>query len=725
MEKIPRPTTSLLTKPISSFYAKPTPRPHPFSLSRAQPSSPGRKSFPPSDRFEKSRFTDLDLRPKRHAFNQSEGGESEDDVTRALKHAHAHERSRPRRSLLHSSRWGEHRRHRRRTDDTPILRFPEQGKGSVCLVQSDLHRLDDGEWLNDTVIDFALKYVHAHLEAGLPSTTRANKQDLLVLSALFYTQLVSLPDKEGYERVRKWTRGQEALGKKYIVVPINEQLHWYLAIIVYPGRILEHALPGPRENQGRHNLPADSIHHNEESEVSFSPDLLEAKSDGSAEAEKAEPGSDSLDKSSEAYTDDNDDYGSAILGSDHLSDVKRMEQEEARDEGVSPSSNTALSEPIPGEDSLAPPVAMEQDLAAPSTDPIILSQTSEADVAQATTRGQEGGGRKGDIPPNPGENRPLDYVEEWRQDDDAGVTDALRGELEGGGREPAPSSSIRKTKQQILPLVSPSSPLHRQSRALAFASATVPRPSLARPTRPSAPNSSPTPSRPRAAAESEAGDDAVGDREVVDIDPAPFSPPGRCAFTDDEASRSKGKISSWSTGRDTGGRPSAACALDQTSLPLVITFDSLRDQRGHQKVNQHLSAWLRYEAEDKHGTRIRPDVSCAYLDAIIPQQPNWWDCGIYVIHFFERFVSDPSQAMKQLRAADPSRAFWRANEVHGKRRFWLDLIRELSGPWLERYRAEQMRSNELDGSDEEVEMVARPESAPGAGGVGSGVTSPT
>lgn len=38
-----------------------------------------------------------------------------------------------------------------------------------------------------------------------------------------------------HARVEKWTKGVNLFEKDYIIIPINEQQHWFLAIICFPG----------------------------------------------------------------------------------------------------------------------------------------------------------------------------------------------------------------------------------------------------------------------------------------------------------------------------------------------------------------------------------------------------------------------------------------------------------------------------------------------------------
>ncbi|KAF9357281.1 hypothetical protein BGX26_003980 [Mortierella sp. AD094] len=75
---------------------------------------------------------------------------------------------------------------------------------SIAVRAEDAVRLEHGEFLNDTLIEFGLK-------KGLANS---------------------------YEAIKSWTAKVDLFSMKYIIVPIHENLHWYLAIITNPGLLL-------------------------------------------------------------------------------------------------------------------------------------------------------------------------------------------------------------------------------------------------------------------------------------------------------------------------------------------------------------------------------------------------------------------------------------------------------------------------------------------------------
>ena len=40
-----------------------------------------------------------------------------------------------------------------------------------------------------------------------------------------------------YDRVRRWTKKVNIFEKDFVIVPINEHSHWFVAVICYPGLV--------------------------------------------------------------------------------------------------------------------------------------------------------------------------------------------------------------------------------------------------------------------------------------------------------------------------------------------------------------------------------------------------------------------------------------------------------------------------------------------------------
>ncbi|XP_034153136.1 sentrin-specific protease 6 isoform X1 [Esox lucius] len=124
-----------------------------------------------------------------------------------------------------------------------ILYPPPPARGGISVTNEDLHCLNDGEFLNDVIIDFYLKYLMlAVLKEEDSSRTH-------MFSSFFYKCLSQTEQgvaqgsedhpvkKMRHNRVRTWTRNVDLFQKDFIFVPINESAHWFLAVICFPGLV--------------------------------------------------------------------------------------------------------------------------------------------------------------------------------------------------------------------------------------------------------------------------------------------------------------------------------------------------------------------------------------------------------------------------------------------------------------------------------------------------------
>ncbi|KAJ1565454.1 hypothetical protein HK096_002689, partial [Nowakowskiella sp. JEL0078] len=87
--------------------------------------------------------------------------------------------------------------------------YSPESKISVKIGYEDFARLDEGEFLDDTIIEFYLK------GEGLKA------------------------EDDAYECVKSWTSKVDLFEKDFLFIPINENLHWYLGVIYNPKALLD------------------------------------------------------------------------------------------------------------------------------------------------------------------------------------------------------------------------------------------------------------------------------------------------------------------------------------------------------------------------------------------------------------------------------------------------------------------------------------------------------
>ncbi|XP_051870835.1 sentrin-specific protease 7-like isoform X2 [Pristis pectinata] len=180
---------------------------------------------------------------------------------------------------------------------------PPPTKGGLAVTTEDLECLEEGEFLNDVIIDFYLKYLL------LEKAPKELAERTHIFSSFFYRRLTRKDNAESeevnnlsiqqkrHQRVKTWTRHVDIFTKDFIFVPINEESHWYLAVICFPGLdqiIYESDLTNePKANRLLSN--PSSIHSNSEN---ISRDHISSPDETDGNTSQSVPSEDSEDKDS-------------------------------------------------------------------------------------------------------------------------------------------------------------------------------------------------------------------------------------------------------------------------------------------------------------------------------------------------------------------------------------------------------------------------------------------
>ncbi|KAG1654086.1 Sentrin-specific protease 6 [Nymphon striatum] len=122
---------------------------------------------------------------------------------------------------------------------------PHPSTGRIAITTEDYECLHPGEFLNDVIIDFYLKYLFSE------KLSEEDKMHTHIFSSFFYGRLTTRPQvknaieddaslkpqQKRHSRVKTWTRHTDIFSKDFIIIPINEKSHWFLAIICFPGHV--------------------------------------------------------------------------------------------------------------------------------------------------------------------------------------------------------------------------------------------------------------------------------------------------------------------------------------------------------------------------------------------------------------------------------------------------------------------------------------------------------
>uniref|UniRef100_A0A8B9QHM1 SUMO specific peptidase 7 n=1 Tax=Apteryx owenii TaxID=8824 RepID=A0A8B9QHM1_APTOW len=160
-----------------------------------------------------------------------------------------------------------------------IVYPPPPAKGGLGVTREDLECLEYGEFLNDVIIDFYLKYLL------LEKAPKYLADRTHIFSSFFYKCLTRTEkNSEGdpkvtaaqrrHKRVRTWTRHINIFSKDYIFVPVNEESHWYIAVICFPW--LEEAVyeECPNQTSLYHQLQQSPLQSEKESQSTRTSSVL-------------------------------------------------------------------------------------------------------------------------------------------------------------------------------------------------------------------------------------------------------------------------------------------------------------------------------------------------------------------------------------------------------------------------------------------------------------------
>ncbi|CAF2992384.1 unnamed protein product [Rotaria sp. Silwood2] len=104
----------------------------------------------------------------------------------------------------------------------------------------DLLCLNEGEFLNDNIIDFYLQYIY------YKKLSDEDRKRTYLFNSFFYTRLTRKGNDDvlntsaaerRYNRVKRWLRDVDIFSKDYLILPINQTTHYYILLIQYHNNV--------------------------------------------------------------------------------------------------------------------------------------------------------------------------------------------------------------------------------------------------------------------------------------------------------------------------------------------------------------------------------------------------------------------------------------------------------------------------------------------------------
>ena len=129
------------------------------------------------------------------------------------------------------------------TNTTKYCQYPPNGSNCISITSQDYCCLEEKAFLNDTIIDFYLKWLQNFKMKTL------DRERTHIFSTFFYKRLTMIQrkiqnktcnkqlntPKKRHERVKRWTKSVNIFEKDFVIIPINQHSHWFVAVICFPG----------------------------------------------------------------------------------------------------------------------------------------------------------------------------------------------------------------------------------------------------------------------------------------------------------------------------------------------------------------------------------------------------------------------------------------------------------------------------------------------------------
>lgn len=135
-------------------------------------------------------------------------------------------------------------------DFDPPLQYTLNNGKKCSIAYNDFKTLYNNDWINDTLIDFFIAY---EKDDAINNLNLIGEHDVYALNSFFFTKLLSKPEEQEtpdyYGNIRRWLLKVDLMSYEYVIIPVNENSHWYCCVIKGLPQLLDHAKNGGDVNE--------------------------------------------------------------------------------------------------------------------------------------------------------------------------------------------------------------------------------------------------------------------------------------------------------------------------------------------------------------------------------------------------------------------------------------------------------------------------------------------
>ncbi|KAK6460173.1 hypothetical protein DFJ63DRAFT_264202 [Scheffersomyces coipomensis] len=147
---------------------------------------------------------------------------------------------------------------------SPDLKYRFAHNKLVTITYSDFKTLYNNDWINDSVIDFFIQY---EIDKVVHQYKLLQAEDIYALNSFFFTKLMyksniqETPDY--YGNIKRWLTKVDIMNYPYVIIPINENAHWYCCVIKGLPNLLEKGLADKKAKELNRIIIPDSQDYQE------------------------------------------------------------------------------------------------------------------------------------------------------------------------------------------------------------------------------------------------------------------------------------------------------------------------------------------------------------------------------------------------------------------------------------------------------------------------------